>query len=76
MVHYPLKTYILFSSSFLSLINYDQHWLQRSLNFVSFKSKESDKDQEVIQLSATPDPGYHMGKPLYRRLLNEYVDKQ
>ena len=26
------------------------------------KSKKGDKDQELIQSSTTPDPGYHMGK--------------
>ena len=26
------------------------------------KSKKDGKDQESIQLSTTPDPGYHMGK--------------
>ena len=26
------------------------------------KSKEEGKDQETIQSSTTPDPGYHMGK--------------
>ena len=25
-------------------------------------SKKSGKDQETIQSSTTPDPGYHMGK--------------
>ena len=26
------------------------------------QSKKYCKDQETIQLSTTPDPGYHMGK--------------
>ena len=26
------------------------------------ESKKGGKDQETIQLSTTPDPGYHMGK--------------
>ena len=26
------------------------------------QSKKGDKDQESIQWSTTPDPGYHMGK--------------
>ena len=34
--------------------------------FVGFKgftkSKENGKDQETIQSSTTPDPGYHMAK--------------
>ena len=29
---------------------------------VSTQSKKEDKDQETIQSSTTPDPGYHMGK--------------
>ena len=38
-------------------------------NFISVKdlkfmfwSKKDGKDQEMIQSSTTPDPGYHMGK--------------
>ena len=27
-----------------------------------FQSKKDGKDQETIQSSITPDPGYHMGK--------------
>ena len=27
-----------------------------------YKSKKDGKDQESIQSSTTPDPGYHMGK--------------
>ena len=27
----------------------------------SFKSKKCGKDQDSIQLSTPPDPGYHMG---------------
>ena len=27
-----------------------------------FQRKRGDKDQELIQSSTTPDPGYHMGK--------------
>ena len=30
--------------------------------FSSHKSKKGCKDQETIQSSTTPDPGYHMGK--------------
>ena len=30
--------------------------------FKSLHSKKEDKDQESIQSSTTPDPGYHMGK--------------
>ena len=26
------------------------------------QSKKDGKDQELIQLSTTPDPGYHIGK--------------
>ena len=26
------------------------------------RSKKDDKDQETIQSSTTPNPGYHMGK--------------
>ena len=29
---------------------------------ISKKSKKGGKDQELIQLSTTPDPGYQMGK--------------
>ena len=29
---------------------------------VRYKSKKDGKDQEMIQSSTTPDPGYHMGK--------------
>ena len=28
----------------------------------SYQSKKDGKDQETIQSSTTPDPGYHMGK--------------
>ena len=28
----------------------------------SFESKKGGKDQELIQSSTTPDPGYHTGK--------------
>ena len=31
-------------------------------NINIFISKKDDKDQETIQSSTTPDPGYHMGK--------------
>ena len=31
------------------------HWIAK-------KSKKGDKDQESMQSSTTPDPGYHMGK--------------
>ena len=29
---------------------------------IMYKSKKDGKDQETIQSSTTPDPGYHMGK--------------
>ena len=29
---------------------------------MSLESQKGDKDQESIQSSTTPDPGYHMGK--------------
>ena len=29
---------------------------------IVLQSKKEDKDQESIQSSSTPDPGYHMGK--------------
>ena len=29
---------------------------------VHTKSKKDGKDQDTIQSSSTPDPGYHMGK--------------
>ena len=31
-------------------------------DFVTIESKKEGKYQELIQLSTTPDPGYHMGK--------------
>ena len=31
-------------------------------NIPKYKSKKGGKDQEGIQSSSTPDPGYHMGK--------------
>ena len=31
-------------------------------NSLDTESKKGGKDQESIQLSTTPDPGYHMGK--------------
>ena len=31
-------------------------------SFYSFYPKKDDKDQETIQSSTTPDPGYNMGK--------------
>ena len=34
---------------------------KRRLNLV-YKSKKAGKDQETIQSSTTPNPGYHMGK--------------
>ena len=35
-----------------------------AINYVrpKFLSKKDDKDQETIQLSTTPDPGYPMGR--------------
>ena len=30
--------------------------------FTLFENKKDGKDQETIQSSTTPDPGYHMGK--------------
>ena len=45
-----LKTfYILIASNFRTVL-----W--------SYKSKKGGKDQESIQSSTTPDPGYYMGK--------------
>ena len=32
------------------------------LGILMEKSREEGKDQESIQSSTTPDPGYHMGK--------------
>ena len=37
------------------------HVLTLKNNFLH-KSKKDGKDQESIQSSTTPDPGYHMGK--------------
>ena len=33
-----------------------------SIQNYRFKSREEGKDQESIQSSTTPDPGYHMGE--------------
>ena len=36
---------------------------QKSLMlFVTMQKRKGDKDQDSIQSSTTPDPGYHIGK--------------
>ena len=32
------------------------------MSLTNFQSKKGGKDQESIQSSITPEPGYHMGK--------------
>ena len=34
----------------------------QSLEYLEFLSKKGGKDQQTIQSSTIPDPGYHMGK--------------
>ena len=34
-------------------------WLQKNIYYVSKESKKEGKDQESIQSTTTPDPGYH-----------------
>ena len=38
--------------------------IERDLYYIAVgkQSEKGDKDQESIQLSATPDPGYHIGE--------------
>ena len=44
---------------FLKILLHKSHFKRE--NWES-KSKKDSKDQESIQSSTTPDPGYHMGK--------------
>ena len=39
-----------------------KHIIAGYLYMISYESKKGSKDKESIQASATPDPGYHMGK--------------
>ena len=39
------------------------------LIYFGIQSKKDGKDQETIQLSTTPDPGYHMGKYMLQRTI-------
>ena len=44
-------------------IIYHFAWLAiNTLQFISSKSKEEGKDQELIQSNTKPDLGHHMGK--------------
>ena len=44
------------------LNNLEKQILQKCTGFDMILSKKDGKDQESIQSSITPDPGYHMGK--------------
>ena len=44
----------------LSIFCLDNHLLTTTAMFITKKSKKDGKDQETIQSSTTPDPGYNM----------------
>ena len=46
----------------LSFIYVDREDTDQARKMLDAQSKKDAKDQETIESSSTPDPGYHMGK--------------
>ena len=47
--------------------------------YTHYRSKKGSKDQELIQSSTTPDPGYHIGKSIllaHNYILHFYISKR
>ena len=47
---------------YITVNNFSVMSVRVFLGGTSNKSKKDDKDQETIQSSTAPDPGYHKGK--------------